>query len=34
VLFGDEWSMRRTTEEHPNLQFIVAVQPARSATSR
>jgi peptide chain release factor 3 len=31
VLFGDEWSMRRTTEEHPALQFIAAVQPGRSA---
>jgi hypothetical protein len=31
VLFGDEWSMRRTTEEHPGLQFIAAVQPGRSA---
>ena len=31
VLFGDEWSMRRTTEEHPELVFIAAVQPGRSA---
>jgi peptide chain release factor 3 len=30
VLFGDEWSMRRTTEEWPKLQFIAAVQPGRS----
>jgi peptide chain release factor 3 len=34
VLFGDEWSMRRTTEEHPNLQFIAAVQPGRAANAR
>ena len=31
VLFGDEWSMRRTTEEHPTLEFIAAVQPRRSS---
>ncbi|HKQ69853.1 MAG TPA: peptide chain release factor 3 [Polyangiaceae bacterium] len=30
VLFGDEWSMRRTTEEHPELEFIAAVQPGRT----
>jgi peptide chain release factor 3 len=30
VLFGDEWAMRRTTEEHPDLQFIAAVQPGRT----
>jgi peptide chain release factor 3 len=30
VLFGDEWSMRRTTEEHPELEFVAAVQPGRS----
>ncbi len=29
VLFGDEWSMRRTIEEHPELDFIAAVQPGR-----
>jgi peptide chain release factor 3 len=34
VLFGDEWSMRRTTEEHPELEFIAAVQPGRSAGAR
>jgi len=33
VLFGDEWSMRRTIEEHPELEFIAAVQPARSVAS-
>jgi peptide chain release factor 3 len=30
VLFGDDWAMRRTTEEYPKLQFIAAVQPGRS----
>jgi len=30
VLFGDEWSMRRTTEEHPELEFVAAVQPGRT----
>ena len=29
VLFGDEWSMRRTTEQHPELEFVAAVQPGR-----
>jgi peptide chain release factor 3 len=31
VLFGDQWAMNRTTEEHPELEFIAAVQPGRSA---
>jgi peptide chain release factor 3 len=31
VLFGDQWAMSRTTEEHPELQFIAAVQPGRSS---
>jgi peptide chain release factor 3 len=34
VLFGDEWSMRRTSEAHPELQFIAAVQPGRSKNAR
>jgi peptide chain release factor 3 len=31
VLFGDQWAMARTTEEHPELQFIAAVQPGRTS---
>jgi peptide chain release factor 3 len=31
VLFGDQWAMSRTTEEHPELQFIAAVQPGRTS---
>ena len=34
VLFGDEWSMRRTTEEHPELEFVAAVQPGRTARAQ
>jgi len=33
VLFGDQWAMARTTEEHPELQFIAAVQPGRTSRS-
>ena len=29
VLFGDDWSMRRTTDEHAELEFVAAVQPGR-----
>jgi peptide chain release factor 3 len=31
VLFKNEWSLRDTTERHPELRFIAAVQPGRSA---
>ncbi len=31
VLFGDEWSMRRTTEAHPEVEFVAAVQPGRTS---
>ena len=31
VLFGDQWAMARTTDEHPELQFIAAVQPGRTS---
>jgi peptide chain release factor 3 len=34
VLFGDEWSMRRTIDEHPELEFIAAVQPGRSSRAQ
>jgi peptide chain release factor 3 len=34
VLFGDEWSMRRTTEEHPELEFVAAVQPGRTTRAQ
>ena len=31
VLFGDQWAMARTTEVHPELAFIAAVQPGRTS---
>ena len=31
VLFENDWLMRRTEEENPNVKFISAVQPGRSA---
>jgi peptide chain release factor 3 len=31
ILFGDDWSLRRTVDSNPDLKFIAAVQPGRSA---
>ncbi len=31
VLFGDDWSLRRNVESNPDIKFIAAVQPGRSA---
>ena len=34
VLFDDDWAMRRTIEEHPELEFVAAVQPGRTARAQ
>jgi len=33
VLFQHEWALANTEKRHPELQFIAAVQPARSAAA-
>jgi len=31
VLFGDQWRWPKPTDDHPELQFIAAVQPGRTS---
>jgi peptide chain release factor 3 len=33
VLFENDWAMRKAIEDNPSLQFLAAVQPARSANA-
>jgi len=33
ILFENDWALRTTIENHPHLQFLAAVQPARARSS-